>query len=61
MGVTELLAAVKAPVPFALMPATLKTYAVPLVNDDTTWLAVVDAVRPKVVQLLPLFEEYCTV
>jgi hypothetical protein len=36
-------------------------YAVPFVNPVTVALVVVDADREKVVQLLPLFDEYCTV
>jgi hypothetical protein len=40
--------------------ATRKTYAVPFVRPVTVALVADDADRENVLQLLPLFEEYCT-
>jgi hypothetical protein len=48
-------------VPTAFVANTRNVYAVPLVSPVTVALVAVDADRENVAQLLPLFDEYCTV
>jgi hypothetical protein len=60
-GVTLLLAVENGPLPRTVTAATLKTYAMPVVNPVTVALVAEEADRETVAQVLPLFDEYCTV
>jgi hypothetical protein len=60
LGVTLLDAVEYAPVPTAFTAATRKMYAVPLVSPVTVAEVASDVLSLNVVQVEPLFDEYCT-